>query len=249
MTAEGMAGLAKGLAILEAFDGQAPRLTISESATATSQSRATARRCLLTLVDLGYLSTDGKYFSPTPRLLRLGAIYGDTAELPQLAGPHLSAVRESVNEAASLAVRDRGESLFIARSETQSIVNAGVRVGARLPLYASATGHVLLLGLSEENLTDYLDSGPFPARTPRTPTSSAEIRERVESTRANGFAVSDEELEVGLLSIAVPVSDSTGKGVASMSVSASAARISLDELKSRALPTLQRQAELLGRQL
>lgn len=249
MAVEGMAGLAKGLAILEAFGGQLPRLTISDAAVATGQSRAAARRCLTTLVELGYLAFDGKYFSPTPRVLRLGAVYGDTAELPQLAQPHLAAAREAVNESVSLAVLDGEESLFVARSEARLIVSTGVRVGARLPLHASATGHVLLAGLSDVDLANYLQNGTFPALTPRTPTDPAVIEQRVRATRGEGVAISDEELEVGLRAVAVPVKDSTGRTVASMSVSVAAGRISLEELHSRVLPVLQQHADALGRQL
>ncbi|HEY3463536.1 MAG TPA: IclR family transcriptional regulator C-terminal domain-containing protein [Amycolatopsis sp.] len=249
MTAEVMAGLAKGLAVLEAFGASSPRLTISDAARATGLSRAAARRCLMTLTDLGYVTFDGKFFAPTPRVLRLGATYGESVQLPQLARPHLTAVRDAVDESASLAVLSAGESLFIARSEGTRIVNTGVRVGARVPLYASATGRVLLAGLPDDELTEYLDSGDFPARTPKTPVTADAVKRRVEHARAEGVAISEEELELGLISIAVPVTDPAGRVVAAMSVSASAARVSVDELRTRFGPIMQRQASLLGRQL
>jgi IclR family pca regulon transcriptional regulator len=246
---EGMAGLAKGLAVLEAFGSARAKLTISDAARMTDLSRATARRCLLTLVDLGYLSFDGKFFAPTPRALRLGNAYVETTPLPQLAQPHLAAVREAVHESVSLAVYSRGESLFVARSEVTRIVNTGVRVGATLPAYASATGQVLLGGLTEQELDDYLSQGQLRARTPRTPTGRVEIVDRVEKARRDGYAVTDEELELGLRSIAVPVLDSRRQVAAAMSVSAFAARVSVDEMIADFLPPLREHATLLGRMI
>lgn len=246
---EGMAGLAKGLAVLEAFGAAHAKLTISDAAKMTDLSRATARRCLLTLVDLGYLAFDGKFFTPTPRTLRLGNAYIETTPLPQLAQPHLAAVRESVHESVSLAVYVSGESLFIARSEVTRIVNTGVRVGATLPAYASATGHVLLAGLPDKELEEYLERGPLRARTPKTPVTRTEIIERIDRARRLGYAVSDEELELGLRSIAVPVMDSRRRIMAAMSVSALAARVPLEQMLSEFLPPLREHAALLGRMI
>lgn len=246
---EGMAGLAKGLAVLEAFGAARAKLTISDAARMADLSRATARRCLLTLVDLGYLTFDGKYFTPTPRMLRLGNAYVESTPLPQLAQPHLAAVREIVQESVSLAVYSNGESLFVARSEVTRIVNTGVRVGASLPAYASATGYILLGGLPEQELDEYLSRGPLPARTPRTPTGRSEIVERIKRARHDGYAVTDEELEVGLRSIAVPVINSRRQVVAAMSVSAFAARVSLDDMVMTFLPPLREHATLLGRMI
>jgi IclR family transcriptional regulator, pca regulon regulatory protein len=249
MPAEGMAGLAKGLAVLEAFSHEVPKLTISDAARATGLSRAAARRCLMTLVELGYLAFDEKFFTPTPRVLRLGALYGETAHLPQLAQPHLVAVREAMDESVSLAVMDHDESLFVARSEVSRIFKIGVRVGARLPLYASATGHMLLAGLSAHELDAYLKRADLVARTPNTPATPEAVRQRVDAARAGGLAITNEDLEAGLLSIAVPVKDATGRTVATMSVSTSTARTSPDDLEARFAPALKHHAELLGRQL
>lgn len=244
---EGMAGLAKGLAVLEAFSRANPRLTISEAARLTGLNRAVARRCLRTLVELGYLTDDGKYYAPTPRMLRLGDTYLESSALPQLARPHLAAVREALQESASLAVYQDGEALFVARSEVVRVVNTGVRTGATLPAYASATGHVLLAGLTEPELAAYLDGVRPVARTPKTPTRKAEIRARVDRARVERVAFTDEELEDGLRSLAVPVQDSRGRTIAAMSVSVMAGRVSLDRLHRDFLPVLRDQADRLGR--
>ncbi len=249
MTVEGMAGLAKGLAILEAFGDGVPRLTISDAARATGLSRATARRCLNTLTELGYVTFDGKFFAPTPRMLRIGTTYSESAVLPRLAQPHLAAIRDAIDESASLAVRYDNSSLFIARSEGTRIIDTGIRVGARLPLYASSTGQVLLGGLDPTELADYLAAAPFPARTPKTPTTAAEVEERVQAARTSGMAINVEELEVGLLSVAVPVRDPGGQLVAAISISASSSRVTVDELCDRVAPVMQQHAAALGRQL
>lgn len=249
MAVEGMAGLAKGLAVLEAFGDGAPRLTISDASHVTGLSRATARRCLNTLTELGYVTFDGKFFAPTPRVLRIGATYGESAALPQLAQPHLAAIRDAADESASMAVRHENDSLFIARSEGTRIINTGIRVGARLPLYASSTGQVLLGALDATELADYLAAAPFPARTPQTPTTATAVEARVRAARAAGMAINSEELELGLLSIAVPVHDPAGQLVAAISVSASSSRVTVDELRDRVAPVMQQHAAALGRQL
>lgn len=130
---EGMAGLAKGLAVIEAFGIRHPQLTVTDAAQRTNTSRAAARRCLLTLVELGYLTHDNGNFRPTPRMLRLGGAYLDTAPLPQLAQPQLVEARDALGESVSLAVLEDGCSLFVARAEAARIVATGVRVGAKLP--------------------------------------------------------------------------------------------------------------------
>ena len=244
-----MAGLAKGLAVIEAFGDASSQLTISSAAAATGTSRAAARRCLLTLTELGYLSCDGKHFRPTPRLLRLGSSYLDADPLPQLAQPHLGAARELLDESVSLAVLEDGWSVFVARAEAQHIVSTGVRVGARLPAYCSATGRILLAGLPDEQVANYLAGAAPTRRTPRTPVDVAEIAAIIDCARTDGFAVTDEELEIGMRSLAVAVVDSRGRTVAAMSVSTSTGRVSLEAMRERFAPILSEHAARLARKL
>src|SRR3984957_2176989 len=131
---EGMGGLAKGLAIIEAFSPRRNRLTVSEAAEASHTSRASARRCLLTLTELGYLEFDGKYFRPQPRLLALSAAYSGTRSLPQIAQPFLQAARDELQESISLAVLDRDAALFVARPEAERLVTTGLSIGTRIDL-------------------------------------------------------------------------------------------------------------------
>src|SRR3954469_7211143 len=223
--AEGMAGLAKGLAIIEAFDRNRRQLSISEAAQLTATSPASARRCLLTLEALGYLSFDGKFFRPTPRMVRLGAAYLETAPLALLARSHLLAAREELGESISLAVLESDESVFVARAEAGRIVSAGVRLGARLPAHASATGRVLLGALPDNEVDAVLARADLRGTTARTLTTAEAIRQRVRRARDEGGAYTDEELEVGIRTMAVPVRDSAGRLQAAMSAAAFASRV------------------------
>lgn len=246
---EGMGGLAKGLAIIEAFTPQRPQLTLSEAARLTGTSPAAARRCLLTLEDLGYLTHDGKNFRPTPRLMRLGSAYLATAPLPELAQPCLDAVRDELGESVSLAVLDGSEASFIARAEGPRLVTTGVRLGTRLPAHASATGRVLLGALTDAELTAHLRACAPVRTTEKTLVTVAEIRDRVIRARAEGYAYTDEELELGMRSMAVPVINSSGATVGALSISAFAARMTLQEMRDWVVPVLQREAAKLGQML
>ncbi|MGP4014906.1 IclR family transcriptional regulator domain-containing protein [Saccharopolyspora sp. 5N708] len=246
---EVVGGLAKGLAIIEAFDAHRPKLTVSSAAAITGTTPAAARRCLLTLEELGYVTHDGKYFRPTPRIMRLSASYSRTASLPMLAQPCLSAVRDELGESASIAVLDDGYALFIERAEATRLASAGVRVGTRLPAYASSTGRVLLAALPDEEFEAYLESWRPQRLTPNSPATIAEIRRRVQRTRDEGMAFTEEELEPGVLTVAVPVRDSLGRTHAAMSVSTSTARASLDVLREKFLPVVRREAARLGNTL
>jgi IclR family transcriptional regulator, pca regulon regulatory protein len=247
--AEGMGGLAKGLAVIEAFGPNRRQLSISEAAQLTSTSPASARRCLLTLQALGYLSFDGKFFRPTPRMVRLGAAYLETAPLPLLARPHLIAAREELGESISLAVLESDESVFVARADAERIVSAGVRLGARLPAHASATGRVLLAGLPDEEVDAVLARARLSSATANTLTTAEGIRQRVRQAREEGVAYTDEELELGIRTMAVPVRDSSGQVQAAMSAAAFASRVTLDDMAAGFLPVLRVHAERLGRML
>jgi IclR family transcriptional regulator, pca regulon regulatory protein len=246
---EGMGGLAKGLAIIEAFSPHRTRLTVSEAAQSSATSRASARRCLLTLTELGYLEFDGKYFRPQPRLLALSAAYSGTRSLPQIAQPFLMAARDELHESISLAVLDREAALFVARAEAERLVTTGISIGTRIDLYCSATGRVLLMSWADERLAAYLDRVKIEARTKHSLIKKTALREAVRNARTQGHAFTDQELEIGLRSIAVPVLDSRGQVVAAMSASASTARISLQQMIRGFVPVLRVNADALGRAL
>jgi IclR family pca regulon transcriptional regulator len=246
---EGMGGLAKGLAIIEAFSPHRTRMTVSEAAQSSGTSRASARRCLLTLTELGYLEFDGKYFRPQPRLLALSAAYSGTRSLPQIAQPFLKAARDELHESISLAVLDRDAALFVARAEAERLVTTGISVGTRIDLYSSATGRVLLSAWADERLSVYLERVKIVARTRYALVKKTALRDAVRTVRAVGYATTDQELEIGLRSIAVPVVDSRGTIVGAMSASASSARVSMQQMIRNFVPVLRANADGLGRAL
>lgn len=243
--AETMGGLAKGLAILEIFGAGATRLTVADAARGADMSRAAARRCLLTLEELGYVGFDGKFFSPRPRLHRLGGQPVVGASLAQRAQPILADVCELLDEPISLAVLDGREALFIARAEASHIVSTGVRLGGRLPAYCSATGRILLGSLDDDEVRTYLATTALVARTARTVTDPAALFALVVETRRTGISVTDEELEVGMRSMAVQVRGATGETIAALSVSTLAGRVSLDHMWQVYRPALERSAARL----
>lgn len=223
--AEGMGGLAKGLAIIEALSSHGVQ-SAADAARAARSTRAAARRCLLTLVALGYVERVGREFRPLPRLRNLGQPGSLRDKLVETSAEILAYGRDKLNESLSLAVLDGDNVLFIARAEAEHIVSTGVRIGAHLPAYCSATGRVLLGSLDEENIREIIGGKILVQRTPKTIVKPALVVREISSSRTSGFAISDEELELGMRSLAVPVHDANGKIVAALSVSAYSARVS-----------------------
>ena len=211
-----MAGLGKGLSVIECFDDRRTRLTISEAATLAGMSRAAARRCLLTLRTLGYAEYDGKYFSLTPRVLRLGYAYLTSTELPQLIQPYLERLSEEVQESCSAAILADTEVVYIARSAKKRVMSVGLGVGSRLPAFCTSMGRVLLAGLEPEALERWLRGLRAPSLTRFTLTDRGQLRSALERVRAQGYAYVEQELQEGLCSLAVPVRDDRGQTVAAL---------------------------------
>lgn len=245
---EGMAGLAKGLAIIEAFSVNAV-MSVADAARASGATRAAARRCLLTLVELNYLELSGREFRPLPKLRRLGETASRRDQLVHIAQPLLERARDELGESVSLAVLEDDQSLFIARAEAEHIVSTGVRVGANLPLYCSATGRVLLDGHADADILKKLRRRPIVARTPKGLTDLADILAAIKTAAQNGFAISDEELELGIRSMAVPVRGANNELVAAVSVSAASVRVKVSDLRKRLLPSLLNCAGRISRSL
>lgn len=246
---EGMSGLAKGLAIAECFSRDHPRLTVTEAARMTGQTPATARRCMRTLQDLGYLSHDGKFFRPTPRFVRLALAYTDIDPLPRLAEPLLEALRDEFNESASLAVLEGDEALFIARAEADHIVATGQRIGGRFPAPLSAAGRILMGSLGESVLLKTIEAGLRGPMTEKALTEPTKIAAEVRAAAARGYALTDEEVEIGLRAVAVPVMGPDGHVIASMSMSALSARASVKQMTDLFVPALVRMAAKLSKSL
>jgi len=246
---ERMMGLAKGLSVIESFDESHPQMTVADIAKITGMNRATARRCLLTLAESGYLAYDGKYFATTPRLLRLSDAYLRVAPLPIIAQPILDKARDILGETVSLAVYESGNSVFVARAEAENYVSTGVRLGKKIPAYSCATGRVLLSTLSDEMITDYLDRCNPVAKTQKTVVSIDKLHEIIRETRVKKYATTDDEMEVGARSLATPVYNVRQEAVASMSVSAFSGRITMAKMIKKFLPVLIEKSRQLGQSL
>ncbi|MEU7859507.1 IclR family transcriptional regulator C-terminal domain-containing protein [Nonomuraea sp. NPDC049141] len=230
--------LARGLAVIRAFSATAPELTLSEVARATDLSRAAARRFLLTLADLGYVRSDGRLFSLTPRVLELGYAYLSSLSLPEVADPHLERLAAEVHESASVAVLDGADVVYVARVATARIMRVTINIGTRFPAYCTSMGRVLLAALSPERLDAYLGSAELRGLTARTITQPAALRAELDRVRARGWAMVDQELEEGLRSIAVPIRDRSGRAVAAVNVSTHASRTTSQQVRRDLLPPL-----------
>lgn len=211
--------LARGLAVISAFDAAHPALTLSDVARRTDLTRATARRFLLTLESLGYVRSDGRMFELTPKVLQLGYAYLSALSLPQLAGPHLKGLSDTLQESTSLSVLDGQDIVYVARVATRRIMTVSISVGTRFPAYATSMGRVLLAGLSPARLGEYLEDVQLAPLTRHTTVEREQLLAQLQLVRQRGYAVVDQELEVGLRSAAAPVRDGAGRVVAAINVS------------------------------
>ena len=248
-SAEFVQSMARGLAVIKAFDHEHPELTLSEVATITGLARAAARRFLLTLAELGYVRTDGRMFALTPRVLELGYAYLSSLTLPQIAEPHLERLVADVQESASVTVLDDTDIVYVARVPTSRIMRVTISIGTRFPAYATSMGRVLLAGLSADELEAYLERVSMRKITARTVTDRAALRAELDRVRGQGWAIVNQELEEGLRSVAVPIRDRTGRVIAAANVATHAARTSAEEARRIMLPALLRTVELIAADL
>ena len=235
---EYIAGLEKGLAVVEAFADKQGPITVSEAAEFANLSRASARRCLRTLEQLGYAEHDGKHFRLAPRALRLGHAYLSSTPLARIAQPVIEAASERTHRSVSIAVLDASRVVIVARSYVQRSLSTGLGVGSWLPAYCSANGRILLAGLPDARAEALLRSTRRTKLTPRTIIGIPEIMKEVRAVRARGYATNDEEVELGLWTVAVAVRDRSGAVVASLSMSCIGSAAERKHL-IKALPDLQ----------
>ncbi|MFC3995565.1 IclR family transcriptional regulator C-terminal domain-containing protein [Nocardiopsis sediminis] len=241
--------LERGLAVVRAFSADTPSMTLSDVARATGLTRAAARRFLLTLADLGYVRTDGRWFALTPRVLELGYAYLSAAGLPEVAQPHLQRLTAEVRESSSVSVLDGDDVVYVARAAATRIMTVAISVGTRFPASATSMGRVLLAAKSPAELDAYLSGVRLEPLTPHTLTSREELRAEIERVREQGWAIVDQELEEGLRSVAVPVRDGEGRVVAAANVSVQANRTSVALVRRDLLPALQACADGIGTDL
>jgi len=243
-----MASLARGLAVIRAFTQQRRHLTIAQLSQRTAIPRAAVRRCLYTLSMLGYVGTeDGRTYALRPRILALGHAYLSSTPLVYAVQPLLDQITSVLHESSSLAVLEGDEILYIARSSTTTrLMSIDLGIGSRLPAYCTSMGRVLLAGLTDAELDVYLSRVKLVKLTTRTVSTADELKVALNAVRRNGYAVVDQELEIGLRSIAVPVSDREGRSAAAINVGTQSSRVSVAEMESKFLPPLRAAAHELG---
>lgn len=239
--------LAKGLRVIECFRAERPRLSVSEAASASGLDRATARRCLLTLHELGYAAYDGKYFSLTPRVLRLGM--GALAAIPlaQLVQPWLDQLSERIGQSTSVSILDETEIVYLARAARRKVMSVGLMPGSRLPAHCTSMGRVLLASLPEAEARILVERSDLSPRTPSSVTSPDDVMAHVADARRLGYALVDQEVEIGLRALAVPILSARGRVVAALNAGVAAIQSEPNELVTLYLPELLRVQEGLRR--
>ena len=242
-----MGGLAKGLKVIEAFTAEHPRLSISEAADISGYDRATTRRCLLTLAELGYCAYDGKYFTVTPRVLRLGTGCLASMPLPRIVQPWLDRLSEEIGQSTSVSILDDAEIVYVARASQRRVMSIALMPGSRLPAYCTSMGRVLLAALPSERALELLSAEPLAQRTPKTQTDVGELQRILQDVKGAGYASIDQEVEIGLRSVAVPLVGARGQTLAALNVGLAATEEPMRAMVLRYLPALLRiKAELSG---
>jgi IclR family pca regulon transcriptional regulator len=214
-----VSSLARGLAVITAFSAETPSMTLTEVAEKIGLTRATARRFLLTLETLGYVRSTGKEFALTPKVMELGFSYLSSLGLTDVVTPHLATLSSQVHESASAAILDGHEIVYIARSAGRKIMQVQITVGTRFPAYATSMGRVLLADLAPEELEGVLDASTLTSLTANTTTNTRDLAAEIARVRQQGFAFVDQELELGLRSLAVPIRGRGGRVVAALNIS------------------------------
>jgi IclR family transcriptional regulator, pca regulon regulatory protein len=242
-----MTSLARGLAVIRAFSQHRKKLSIAQISHQTGIPRAAVRRCLHTLARLGYVTVDARDFALSPKILTLGHAYLSSTPLSASAQPLLDRVAAAVHESCSVTILEEDEILYVARSAaTSRIMSVDLSIGSRLPAYCTSMGRVLLASLSPAELTAYLARVKLVPYTQNTLTARDKLHKVLQTVREEGFSIVDQELEVGLRSIAVPVLDGQGKAVAAINIGAQATRASSKQMQQTFLPHLQAAARELG---
>jgi IclR family transcriptional regulator, pca regulon regulatory protein len=230
--------LGRGLAVIRAFGPDRTRLTLSEVAREAGLTRAAARRFLLTLVELGYVRSDGREFSLRPRVLELGYAYLSGMTLPNVAYPHIQDLVDRVRESSSVAVLDGDEVVDIVRVPAKRIMTVSVPVGSRFPAHATSKGRVLLASLSLDDLDEYLATAHLDQLTDKTVTDPSRLRSVLDEVRSQGYAIVDQEMEEGIRAVAAPLRDGSGATVAAVNLSAYLGRVSIEAVRDEFLPSL-----------
>jgi len=237
---EVMGGLAKGLEVLRAFSRDKPHMTLSEVAARAGLPPATARRCLNTFEELGYVTRSGRRFLLRPKVLEIGAAYLESMDIESLTRTHLEQMASETGDSAALSVLDGTDVVYVARASARTLVRLEAHVGSRFPAYATSMGRILLAGLGIERLHWYLSNATIKALTEKTVTDPSKLIRLISDARRAGYSVVEEELAFGVIAIAVPVFDSAGRVVAALNSSSHSRRTDRTTMVRDRLPMLQR---------
>ncbi|AOJ03950.1 MULTISPECIES: IclR family transcriptional regulator [Burkholderia] len=237
---------ARGLAVIRAFDAEHPEQTLTEVAAATGLTRAGARRILLTLQTLGYVEADGRLFRLTPKILDLGFAYLTSMPFWNLAEPVMEQLSARIHESCSAAVLDRTEIVYVLRVPTHKIMTINLSIGSRLPAYCTSMGRVLLASLDDAALDDTLAQSTLRAYTPRTLIDPAALKDAIAQVRSQGWAIVDQELEAGLISLSAPIRNRRGHVIAAMNISGNAQRHSAKQMVKTFLDPLLEAAQTVS---
>jgi IclR family pca regulon transcriptional regulator len=247
---EFMTTLARGLAVLASFGEQRPAMTLSQAAAATSLSRAAARRVLLTLSELGYVSKLGRNFALAPRILELGFAYLSTQSWIDRAEPLMKELSHGLKESCSAAILQDLEIVYVARMPApHRIMSTIIAVGTRLPAFHTSLGRIQLGYLDKADLVERVTRAGIVRHTPRTIVEPAALIDRIRADHGQGYSIVDEELEQGLRSLAVPIVTRSGENIGAINLSAHASRASRADLRDKFLPRLSAIATEVSRSL
>jgi IclR family pca regulon transcriptional regulator len=234
--------LARGLDVIAAFQPHRPAMSLTEVAAATSLARPTARRILLTLTELGYVRAEGAAFTLTPRVLDLGVAYVRSQGLWDIARPHMETLSASTNESCSVAQLDGADIVYVARVAVPKIVALAVQIGTRFPALQTSLGKVLLAALDPTEVDAVLAEPTRSGLVPRWQPDRTERDAALREVRARGWALTDEQLTLGIRSVAAPLRDGDGRVVGALNVNTHAAETTVDHLVGHHLPLLLRAA-------
>ena len=241
-----MTSFARGLAVIRAFADSRQPQTIAQLSQQTGIPRAAVRRCLHTLQQLGYVDAELKNFTLRPKVLTLGYSYLSSTPLTLSAQPCLNQVSKTLGESSSLAVLEEDQVLYVARSATSRVMSVSLSAGSRLPAYCTSLGRVLLAHLPEAELDAYLARTTLTQMTPNTIVKPKALRAELARVREQGYALNNEELELGLRSIAVPVRGASGRVLAALNVGAQALRVTPERMVKEFMPVLRQAAQELS---
>lgn len=241
--------LAKGLAVIEAFDAAHPEMTLSEVARRVNHTPAATRRSLITLSALGFIGQTGKRFHLTPKVLTLGSGFFFAAQTDQVLQPAVREVVEKFGDASSIGTLSQGDVIYIAHYSVQRARRAAAVSGARYPAYATSMGRILLAGRPDAEVDAFLSALEPQALTSRTCTDPCEIRAEIMEARRNGYATTVDQLDYGITALAVPIRNAEGQTVAALNTSGYTGLVTPEQLVKERLPELTAVASGIGHEL